>query len=145
MRDNHFDSLLPVATTYANQLAALFNLFLVVIFGSFVFAASVSSRKVVVNIGEMDVSISILMSIVLFSFYMISFISYLRLECNLRLVLLELQDQVKDWEIRESTRSVFISDGNKYFGLSLQSFGYAFGSIGSLAIFIAITSFGNIT
>jgi len=139
MKNNHFDSLLPVATTYANQLAALFNLFLVVIFGSFVFAASLSNKEIVVDIGEKYISVSTLMSVVLFSFYFISFISYLRLENNLRLVLLELHDQVKDWEIRDSTRSVFKPDGKEYLGLSLQSFGYAFGSIGSLVIFIAIT------
>lgn len=141
MNQEKFDSLMSAATTYGTQMTATFNLFITVAFGSLAFAAAMPLANVGTKfIGGYISSASLLMAVILMAFYIISFLSFIKLESHLRAILEELYADVREWGVSEAAANAFKPDSKKVFGLSLPAFGFLIGSIGCLVVFVWVTN-----
>ena len=139
MSQENFDSLLSAATTYGSQVTATFNLFLTVAFGSLAFAAA----KPLGNIGSQFLGFSttsLVMALVLLSFYIICFLSFRKAEKHLNSLLFELHERVEKWGIHQGAVDAFKPNNQSIFGLSLPSFGFVLGSTGCLLIFVWVSN-----
>ena len=132
---------MTAATTYANALSSLFSLFLSVVFGALAFAAAIPLSA----IGKKWLSFSsssLLIAGVLCAFFIISFLTFLDTENNLRIVLAELSMEIeKSWTFSNpDTLSAFQPNPPAIGDWSLSSIGYLIGSIGTLIAFLWISN-----
>jgi len=146
MTQEQFDSLLTAASTYANQVNATFNLFLTVALSSLAFAAALPLDKIggeFLNTGLS--SSSLLMGSVLFSFYLICFISFIKSQYHLNSLLFELQEHVEKWDVKQRAIDAFTPHPPIFLKLSLPSIGFLIGSAGCLFVFLWVSNVARLT
>ena len=144
MSEYQITILMTAATSYADIVATLFNLFLVVVFGSLGFAASISLKSIGKTYRFYNFSCSsssLIIAAALFAFFIICFISFQSSTENLRIVLTELHLQIDSWPLKDRNTLSAFKPSELFVGkLGLPDIGFIIGSALTLIGFLLISN-----